>query len=400
VAGTIAPGTLPAQGHYLLWEQPEECAVRSGVSAGSAQPFRTESGGVLASPAERPEGVYLSSDGERVAERHYDLRPQSRLIGPCVPLSPHEAEWLSLVRYQALSSVELSRQPPPLGGTAINGLQDAVEAFLRLCVEHLHVIVSPKSEFLQVFDAVDKHPSVNGALGGHRAGLLALNQARVGFKHHGNVPSPATMERARVNAQAFLDQACQLVLGQRLDEVSLTAFIRDNEARRLAEAASTAWANGNADEAMASLRLAFDRLVRDYEQRKVWHQGRSLFTTKPSSVPRDQELKKLGIDKLSKLVEWLKALDQRTTLLAFGIDLRRYAYFEAHTPIVGHTLSGMRRPAPREGVVITEDVFRRCYRFLIDTALMLGAEDYDFDAWASRQRQREASQDGASEASA
>jgi hypothetical protein len=67
-----------------------------------------------------------------------------------------------LIRYQALSAIELSRQPPPLGGTAINELQDAVEAFLRLCVEHLRVPVSSKSEFLQVFDAVDKHPSVNG----------------------------------------------------------------------------------------------------------------------------------------------------------------------------------------------------------------------------------------------
>jgi hypothetical protein len=40
VAGTIAPGILPA------WEQPEECAVRSGVWAGSARPLSGESGGV------------------------------------------------------------------------------------------------------------------------------------------------------------------------------------------------------------------------------------------------------------------------------------------------------------------------------------------------------------------
>lgn len=253
-----------------------------------------------------------------------------------MPLSPHETEWLSLIRYQALSAIELSRQPPPLGGTAINELQDAVEAFLRLCVEHLRVPVSSKSEFLQVFDAVDKHPSVNGALGGHRAALLAVNQARVGFKHHGNVPSPATMERARVNVQAFLDEACQSVLGQRLDDVSLTAFIRDNEARRLTEAASTAWANGDANEAMLTLRRAFDRLVRDYEQRKVWHQGRSLFTTQPNFLPSNQDLRKMGLEKLTKLVDWLKALDQRTILLAFGVDLRRYAYFEAHTPVVGY----------------------------------------------------------------
>jgi hypothetical protein len=317
-----------------------------------------------------------------------------------MPLSPHEAEWLSLVRYQALSAVELSRQPSPLGGTAINGLQDAVEAFLRLCVEHLHVTVSPRSEFLQVFDAVDQHPSVNGALGGHRAGLLALNQARVGFKHHGNVPSPATMERARVNAQAFLDEACQLALDQRFDDVSLTAFVRDQEARQLVEAASTAWANGDADGAMVSLRLAFDRLVRDYEQRKVWHQGRSLFATQPNFMPSDYDLKKLGLDKLTKLVDWIKALDRRTRLLAFGVDLRRHAYFEAHAPAVRNLWNGGHVADFREGVVITEDVFRRCYRFVIDTALMLGAEDYDFDAWAAQRLQREASQDGASEASA
>jgi hypothetical protein len=314
-----------------------------------------------------------------------------------MPLSPHEAEWLSLTRYQALSAVELSRQPPPLGGMAINALQDAVEALLRLCVEHLQANVSNKTEFHQLFDAVDKHPSVNGALGGQRAGLLALNQARVGFKHHGNVPSPATMERARVNAQVFLEQACQIVLGQRLEDVSLTAFIRDHEARRLVETANAAWANGDAGEAMTLLRLAFDRVVRDYEQRKVWYEGRSLFTTEPSFMPRKADLRKLGVE---KLVDWLKALDQRTTLLAFGVDLRRYAFFEANTPAVHYLANGGHVADFREGMVITEDAFRPCYRFVIDTALTLGAEDYDFDAWAARRLQREANQDGASEATA
>jgi hypothetical protein len=311
-------------------------------------------------------------------------------------LSPHEAEWLSLIRYQALSAVEQSRQPPPLGGTAINGLQDAIEAFLRLCVEHLQANISNKSEFHQVFDAVDKYPSVNGAFGGHRAGLLALNTARVGFKHHGNVPSPATMERARVNAQAFLGQASQVVLGQRFEDVSLTAFIRDHQARQLVEAANAAWTSGDADGAMASLRLALDRLIHDYEYRKVWHQGRSLFMTQPTVMPRGSDLRKLGLE---KFVNWIKALDQRTKLLAFGVHLRRYAFFDAHAPAVHYTLNGGYSTTPREGVVITEDIFRRCYRFIIDTALTLGAEDYDFDAWTARQLQREANE-GSSEASA
>src|SRR4029453_7471978 len=39
-------GTWRSWSAHLLWEQPEECAVQSGVSAGSARLFLTESGGV------------------------------------------------------------------------------------------------------------------------------------------------------------------------------------------------------------------------------------------------------------------------------------------------------------------------------------------------------------------
>jgi hypothetical protein len=148
---------------------------------------------------------------------------------------------------------------------------------------------------------------------------------------------------------------------------------------------------------MTLLRLAFDRVVRDYEQRKVWYEGRSLFTTEPNFMPRKGDLKKLGVE---KLVDWLKALDQRTTLLAFGVDLRRYAHFNANTPAVHRLINGGHVADFREGMVITEDVFRRCYRFVIDTAVTLGVEDYDLDAWAALRLQREASQNGASEASA
>jgi hypothetical protein len=329
---------------------------------------------------------------KRCVELHYAVLVSTPVIGSLMPLSLHEAEWLSLIRYQALSAVELSRQPSPLGGTAINGLQDAIEAFLRLCAEHLRTKVTDKMDFYQLFDAVDTQQSVDGALSGHRSGLTALNKARVGFKHHGNVPNPTTMERARANTQAFLEEACLLVLKQRFDDVSLTAFVRDDEARQLVDAASTASMSGNHVEAMVSLRRAFDRVVRDYEQRKVWEEGHSLFRTEPSSMPRESSPEAPGLDKYET---WIRALDQRTKLLAFGVDLRRYAFFDAHAPMVLYLVNGGYSPVGRKGVVITEDIFRRCYRFVIDTALTLGAEDYDFDAWTAWRLYREADRDSA-----
>jgi hypothetical protein len=73
---------------------------------------------------------------------------------------------------------------------AINGLQDAVEAFLRVCVDYRQLDVPSKSDFRKVFDTVNEHDAVSGAVGGYRSRLDALNTARVGFKHHGNLPRP------------------------------------------------------------------------------------------------------------------------------------------------------------------------------------------------------------------
>jgi hypothetical protein len=301
------------------------------------------------------------------------------------PLTPHLIEWLSLIRYQVTSAAELSRQPPPLGSMAINGFQDAVEAFLRLCTEHLHVRVA-KQDFAHLFDSVDQDAMTAGRIGGHRAALLALNSARVGFKHHGNPPSAQVLERARVNSLQFLEDACQSLLGLDFNAISITAFIREPEARVLVENSRSIWASGDTDTALGNLRLALDRTVRDYEQRKVWAPGRSLFRTQPSFMTSIFDLKALGIEKLA---EWIQAIDDRTKLLAFGVDLRRYAYFDAHAPRVVYFVNGGHQLQRRESVAITEDVFDRCLRFVIDTAVALGSDDYDFDAWSARRTDRD-----------
>jgi hypothetical protein len=91
---------------------------------------------------------------------------------------PH-VEWLSLIRYQAITAVEQSRLPMPLAMLSINGFHDAVEAMLGLVAEHRQVAVKNKGDFAQLFDgvAVDVAP----VLDHHRARLIALNNARVGF---------------------------------------------------------------------------------------------------------------------------------------------------------------------------------------------------------------------------
>lgn len=294
---------------------------------------------------------------------------------------PH-VEWLSLIRYQAVAAIEQSRQPMPLAMLSINGLHDAVEAILGLVAEHRQVAIRNKGDFAQLFDAV---AGVVPSLDHHRARLIALNSARVSFKHHGNVLNGMTIERHRVNAMEFLADAAAAALGQNFEAVSLTGLIRDDEARTFVEEAETGWAAGDGEVALGQLRIAFERLIEDYEQRKVWHQGNSLFHTEPPFRPN--ALSGAVSDEVAKhFMNWLRALDQRLKLLSFGIDLKRFAYFDAHVPVATRFVGGevvlhARDSAP----TITEDIYRRCHRFVIDTALQLGTEDYNFDAWAIRQ---------------
>jgi hypothetical protein len=295
---------------------------------------------------------------------------------------PH-VEWLSLIRYQATAAVEQSRQPMPLAMLSINGFHDAVEAMLGLVAEHRQVAVKNKSDFAQLFDgvAVDVAP----ALDHHRARLIALNNARVGFKHHGNVLDGMTIERHRVNTMEFLTDAAAAALGQNFETVSLTGLILDDEARTFVEEAETLWAVSDGEAALGKLRLAFDRLITDYEQRKVWYQGRSLFHTEPSFRP--SALSGIVRDKVTEhFTHWLEALDERLKILSLGIDMKRFAYFNAHVPIATYSFGGNVFLSTHDDIpMITDDIYRRCYRFVIDTALQLVTEDYDFDAWALRQ---------------
>jgi len=90
---------------------------------------------------------------------------------------------------------------------------------------------------------------------------------------------------------------------------------------------------------------------------------------------------------MKKAFEWLESLDGWVKMLALGIDMRRYAYFDAHTPTSLYTLDGLPHLSRHEGVTITDEVFTRCLKFVIDTALAF-AED-DFDAWSARQSANE-----------
>lgn len=298
-------------------------------------------------------------------------------------LQQHESERLSVVRYQLMVAEEQARQPAPLSSLALGSMQDAVESMLGMVVERQHLTISNRSEFLALFDVIAKAVEGEPPITGFRPGVAAMNLARVNFKHHGNQSESGTIARHLGNSKELIEALVKRVYGVELDVVSLLLFVRDTQARSHLESAQSNWDTRKSEEAIDELKLAFDCLTRDYERRKAWHPGKSLFSTKPSFAPSIFEIRRSG-EEMEKAFEWLESLDGWVKMLALGIDIRRYAYFDAHTPTSIYALDGSAHLSRGEGVTITDEVFARCMKFVIDTAFAFSEDDFDFDGWSAR----------------
>ncbi|WP_368843900.1 hypothetical protein [Kocuria sp. CPCC 204721] len=291
-------------------------------------------------------------------------------------------EWASLIRYQLLVAQEQSTQPAPLSVLAINTMQDATESALSLVVQEKGGDMKARPDFMQLFDAAITHGVDESGLRAFRPAIQAMNNARVSFKHHGNSPAEGTIRRHWERTNDFVRELFKQVLDIELNEVSLLVFIKNEYVRSHLRDAQEAWGAGKQDASTEALRLAFDTLIKDYTNRKVWHPGKSLFTTKPSFYPSRRDIKYAGLEKID---EWLDNIDKWVRHTALGVDMRRFAYFDAHTPSISYALGGNHFTNHREAIQIDEEVFSRCFRFVVDTALALGRDDFDFDLWTARQ---------------
>lgn len=297
-------------------------------------------------------------------------------------LKREHAEWLSIVRYQSDLAENQAKEPEPLNAVSISTVHDAVESMLCLIAE-AHQIRSSHKDFARLFDAVSDHLKTQGSdVSGHRGAMIALNKARVGFKHHGNQSNKQTIDRHITNSLNFLSDAAEQGLGTPFAEVSLLGFVRDANVREYIQRADNCSFGVIEGRTLAFeyLRLAFEELVRGYQQSKSYHPGQPLITTKPSLLPSVFEIRDHGGRVGEKTFEWLENLDSWVKILVLGIDVQEYTFFLAYTPAVWMLSGGRAMFYWRPGSDLSDDVFRRCRQFVVESAIRLGRRDFAYDA--------------------
>lgn len=289
-----------------------------------------------------------------------------------------EIERLSLIRYQLRATGEMLKQPPPINTLAINSMQDVVESTLGAVAEHVRADVKARSDFDKLFDAVVSKLGSPDELTGLRSSAIALNTARVGFKHHGNQVRDETLRRHHDVAVTLVNELVSAGFGMELDSVSMLVFVRHDGVRAFIQKAEKLAQENRIVDALSYLRSAFNLAVDDYAQRKSLDGWRTIFDVSPR-MPSHIGHENWGWERpLQEVQGWVKALDERVKLSAMGVDLSRYAYFDSVAPTHTRLLSDERGPHVHIRFQnATDDHYRASYLFVVDSAVRLATGDFN-----------------------
>lgn len=289
-----------------------------------------------------------------------------------------EIERLSLIRYQLRSAAEMLKQPPPINTLAINTMQDVVESALGAVAEHVRAEVKARSDFDKLFDTVVAKIGSPPELTGLRASAIALNNARVGFKHHGNQVRDETLRRHHDIAVTLVHELVRTGFETELDDVSMLVFVRNEGVRAFIERAEELARQNRITDALSYLRSAFNFAVHDYANRKSIDGWNTIFDVSPR-MPTHLGRSEWGWERpLEEVQEWVKALDERVRLSAMGIDLSRYAYFDAVAPQHTNMWHSDRGPLVHARFTNpTDDHYKVSYLFVVDSTVRLAAPDFN-----------------------
>lgn len=250
-----------------------------------------------------------------------------------------EIAQLVLVRQLAAEADRYVDQRTPFSaGVAISLMQDACELTLKAIVKERGIHVREPSQFEDVLKALGdvKEGQTHPALP-MRTKLFELNRARVGFKHHGTVPSVETGEKLTRYGNSFLTQAVPAYFGIEFDSLSLADLIRAEKVRQHVKSAEEALREG--DGATALIDAA----------RAVNATAGALKKLLPKADPNLQRLGDAFTDRheaeairngFDYLVRYLNGAHEALLMVQAGVSVARMNHFNSFAPRIVTTMNG------------------------------------------------------------
>lgn len=115
--------------------------------------------------------------------------------------------------------------------SAVNLLQDSVEAFLISVADHVGAKVASNTNFEKYFELIDGKITPKELP--FKSALLRLNRIRVDSKHYGIQPSRDECERLSVSVYEFFDEVSSSLLKTSFSTVSAIDLLQDGETKTI-----------------------------------------------------------------------------------------------------------------------------------------------------------------------
>ena len=242
-------------------------------------------------------------------------------------LTRYHFERLAFIRYLFKLGIQHAQDPGPQSSVAILLFHDAVELFLELASQELHL--KPADSFMNYFSRLDEKLQPSPPLP-QRENMRRLNNARNALKHKGLRPDRSDLEHYANIVIRFFEEATPRIFEVDINSVSLVTVVRCETARKYLYAAEAACKDNRTADGSRACAEAFDELISDYERRHGDRWGQSPFSSGDylhdlwfydEELSRIEKQFKESIEDLNKVV---KVLQERMRLLSLGLDYRRY----------------------------------------------------------------------------
>lgn len=224
------------------------------------------------------------------------------------------------------------RADPVAAGIAISMFQDSVELYLLALITKQGIPVKERDGFASYVENIQK---ANISIP-YVAHLHAINKARVGFKHSGNLPDIGQAKKFNIYVEDFLRQAMSEHFEVEFDGLSLVDLISDNEIKAKLKLAEAQILDAKYNDAAESIAIAKGMIFNKMDNfiSKVDTDLSSADEIFNRAHPFGQ------IKPFHYLEKYLKSLRESTLVSMFQISLKDYAFIKQNFPVASQALAG------------------------------------------------------------
>lgn len=245
-------------------------------------------------------------------------------------------EQILLAKRLFLIGETYSAETDPIStGLAISLFQDAIELLVWSVVKELDITVRDNEPFTALLKKIEDGTESKLP---HRAKLIELNKARIGFKHYGNLPASGESEKYRAYTRDFLLSACSRYLSVDFEDVSLTSLIELDGVREHLQKAEKFEADSEYQHAVSEAAKAWYLLQRHIENYLPKVSGR--LRGADSLLNRIPELMGQNIRVFELIENYLGAIGRFNLITLLGGNLAENLFYEKRLPTVHMMGSG------------------------------------------------------------